>query len=77
MHTFPRPERYNLYVDREPVSDAACPECDAADIRRYPVLSEGGWWSVDKCQRCLASLRREPAPQLGSLVPLGTTVGKR
>lgn len=73
MHTFPRPQAERLYVEREPV-EGSCPECASTDIRSYRVLSEGGWWNVQKCQGCLASLRREPADALGSFVPLGTTV---
>lgn len=73
MHTFPRPQAERLYVDRTPV-DGTCPECGAAELREYRVLSEGGWWTAVKCQDCLASVSREPAPPLGSFVPLGTTV---
>lgn len=73
MHTFPRPQSERLYVEREPV-DSTCPECGSTDVRSYRVLSEGGWWYVAKCQGCLHSLERMPAPPLGSFVPLGTTV---
>jgi len=73
VQTFPRPTQERLYVEREPVA-ATCPECGGGDVKRYPVLSEGGWWHVEKCQDCLASLKRVPAPALGSYVPLGTTV---
>lgn len=73
MHTFPRPQAERLHVDRD-VVEGTCPECGSTDISAYRVLSEGGWWSVRKCQDCLASLQRVPAPPLGSFVPLGTTV---
>ena len=73
MQTFPRPSEERRYVERRAV-DANCPECGGSDVKAYPVLSEGGWWHVVKCQDCLASLTREPAPALGSYVPLGTTV---
>ncbi len=73
MQTFPRPTAERLYVEREPVA-AICPECGGSDIKAYRVLSEGGWWQAEKCQDCLASLSRVPAPALGSYVPLGTTV---
>ena len=49
MHTFPRPEQTHLTVEREPV-EGACPECGAAALAAYRVLSEGGWWDVRKCQ---------------------------
>ncbi|MGH8598497.1 MAG: hypothetical protein ACREXT_17730 [Gammaproteobacteria bacterium] len=32
---------------------------------RYPVLSEGGWFMVVKCQQCLCSISREPWALLG------------
>jgi len=73
VHTFPRPREERLYVDREPVA-RTCEECGGSDVRAYRVLSEGGWWNVVKCQECLHSLERTPAPALGSYVPLGTTV---
>lgn len=51
-------------VVREPV-DGTCPECGASDLRRFPVLSEGGWFLAVKCQRCLCSVSRERWHQLG------------
>ncbi len=39
------------------------------DFRRYPVLSEGGWFMVIKHQRTLQSVSREPWRLLGP-VPL-------
>jgi vanillate/4-hydroxybenzoate decarboxylase subunit D len=39
------------------------------------VLGEGGLWDVVKCQECLTSVSRERAPRLGSLTPLGLTIG--
>ncbi len=74
MHSFPRPTQTHLSVERRP-APGACPECGAAALADYRVLGEGGWWDVRKCQRCLASASREPAPRLGSLVPLGLTIG--
>lgn len=53
-----------LSVERKPV-DGSCPSCDAAELSAYPVLSEGGWYRVVKCQRCLTSLTREPWTLLG------------
>jgi transcription elongation factor Elf1 len=74
VHTFPRPRSERLAVLRTPI-DTTCPECGSDDVSSYRALSEGGWWTVVKCQDCLASLERTPAPALGSYVPLGTTVG--
>jgi len=73
VHSFPRPDSPHLSVERTPV-EGSCPECGAADLADYRVLSEGGWWDVRKCQSCLASVRRERAPRLGSLVPLGLQI---
>lgn len=73
MHTFPRPREERLHVERS-VVDGTCPECGGTDLKAYRVLSEGGWWQVSKCQDCLASIERSPAPALGSYVPLGTKV---
>lgn len=73
MHGFPRPEERYLSVERRP-AEGACPECGAEELADYPVLSEGGWWRVRKCQRCLASVSRERGPRLGSLVPLGLEI---
>jgi hypothetical protein len=38
------------------------------------VLGDGGWFDVRKCQACLASVSREPAPPFGSYVPLGLRI---
>jgi len=51
-------------VVREAVQ-GSCPACGAAELARYPVLSNGGWFEVVKCQQCLASVRREPWNRLG------------
>lgn len=53
-----------LSVERERV-EGSCPSCGAAELSAYPVLSEGGWYRVVKCQRCLTSLSREPWGLLG------------
>jgi len=74
-HSFPRPSEPFLSVERTPV-EGACPECGAADLAEYRVLSEGGWWDVRKCQSCLASVSREPGPLFGVYVPLGLQVTK-
>lgn len=46
-----------------------CPGSTAADFKRYPVLSEGGWFMVVKHQRTLACVSRKPWRLLGP-VPL-------
>jgi vanillate/4-hydroxybenzoate decarboxylase subunit D len=73
VHSFPRPEERHLVVVREP-AEGACPECGAAELADYRVLSEGGWWDVRKCQACLHSLSRRPAPPFGSYRPLGLEI---
>jgi vanillate/4-hydroxybenzoate decarboxylase subunit D len=71
VHSFPRPTEQYLHAERTP-ADGTCPECGAAELADYRVLSDGGWWDVRKCQRCLASVTRERAPRFGSYVPLGS-----
>ena len=58
MHTFPRPTEAHVSVEREPV-DGTCESCGANALQAYPVLSEGGWFKVVKCQECLSSKSRE------------------
>jgi hypothetical protein len=43
----------------------ACPECGAHGLKRYEILSAGGWFQVVKCQACLACLERKPWNRLG------------
>lgn len=73
MHSFPRPQTPYLAVERS-AAEGTCPECGAGELADYPVVSEGGWWHVRKCQRCLASVKRERGPRLGSLTPLGLQI---
>ena len=73
MHSFLRPDQPHLFVERRPV-EGACPECGAEQLAEYRVLSDGGWWDVRKCQRCLASVSRERAPRYGSYTPLGLEI---
>jgi hypothetical protein len=68
-HTFARPEEPYLYVEKVAV-EGSCPECGGESLKRYPVLSEGGWWEVVKCQDCLFSVEREPWARLGSITLL-------
>jgi hypothetical protein len=55
------PEPQQVSVEREPVA-GACSDCGEERLMRYPVLSEGGWYQVVKCQHCLHSESREPDP---------------
>lgn len=63
---YPRPTELTLSVERESV-DGTCPECGSNVLQRYPVLAEGGWFDVVKCQDCLYSLERERGPLLGPI----------
>lgn len=66
------------FVEREPVTeqelrdvgvdlDRDFPGSTAADFLRYPVLSEGGWFTVIKHQPTLRSVSREPWDMLGPI----------
>jgi hypothetical protein len=72
-HAFPRPEEPYLYVEKDEV-EGVCPECGSEEIKRYQVLSEGGWWSAIKCQECLYSLERDRAGRMGSITPLSDSL---
>jgi len=58
-----------LTVEREPV-EGTCPACGRDELRRDPVLSDGGWFMVVKCQQCLYSVSREAWNRLGTVVRL-------
>ena len=45
--------------------EGSCPSCGASALQSYPVLAEGGWFLVTKCQECLASADRAPWNELG------------
>ena len=45
--------------------EGACPGCGASALQSYPVISEGGWFLVTKCQECLSSTNRAPWNPLG------------
>lgn len=66
MRPHARPEELYLQVVREPV-EGTCPECGLQDLARYPVLSEGGWWTAIKCLGCLYSADRERGGLFGSM----------
>ena len=64
---YQRPEDLYPVQEKEPVP-GACSACGAAELARYPVLSEGGWFMVVKCQACLHSESREKWNRLGHIV---------
>jgi transposase-like protein len=66
VSSYPRPTELTLSVEKEPVQ-GTCPICGAAALQRYPVLSEGGWFQVVKCQECLHSVSRERWSRLGPI----------
>jgi hypothetical protein len=53
-----------LSIERDDVP-GGCPGCGATELKRYPVLTEGGWFLVEKCQACLRSVSRQPWQRLG------------
>ena len=69
MNTYPRPNQPQLFVTKEDVQ-GTCPACGSQALKRYPVLSEGGWWMTTKCQHCLCSVQRERWSRLGSITLL-------
>ena len=71
--SFPRPQEATPVQQREAV-DGACEECGAEALKRYPVLSEGGWFMVVKCQSCLHSQTREKWTRLGHVTLLTDSI---
>jgi vanillate/4-hydroxybenzoate decarboxylase subunit D len=69
VSSYPRPQELTLSVEKEAV-EGTCPACGKATLKRYPVLSEGGWFQVVKCQSCLHSVSREPWSRLGPIAVL-------
>lgn len=63
-YLFQRPADPNPVQERESV-EGTCGACGEAQLMRYPVLSEGGWYIVVKCQSCLHSQSREKWTRLG------------
>ena len=62
--SFSRPQDPAPVQAREPVT-GTCDECGAENLMRYPVLSEGGWYIVIKCQTCLHAQSRRKWTRLG------------
>jgi allophanate hydrolase subunit 1 len=69
MSTYPRSDQPRLFVTKEDVP-GECPSCGSQNLKRYPVLSEGGWWMTTKCQQCLFPVQRERWSRLGSIALL-------
>jgi transposase-like protein len=71
--SYPRPHEPTVAVAKEKV-EGSCPECGAESLARYPVLSEGGWFQVVKCQNCLHSVSRERWSRLGDIALLSDSL---
>ena len=69
---YQRPNTATVAVERTAVA-GQCNACGAATLASYPVLSEGGWFKVVKCQNCLASMSRE-ADLVGPVELLSRTI---
>lgn len=63
---FARPTELHPVQEKEPVA-GSCDACGVEALRRYPVLSEGGWFMAVKCQDCLHSQSRERWNRLGHI----------
>lgn len=72
--SFPRPREAAPVQYREPVA-GECNACGASALMRYPVLSEGGWYMVNKCQQCLPSQSREKWTRLGHVTLITDSIG--
>ena len=66
MLTYTRPTEKFISVKKENVA-SQCPQCKSTNIKKYPVLSNSGWYQVVKCQDCLYSLEREKGLRYGSI----------
>lgn len=67
MRSYPRPKEQYLFVEKKP-ADGVCGQCGSEDIKKYPVVSEGGWWMVTKCQQCFSVMdKKHLDSRLGSL----------
>jgi vanillate/4-hydroxybenzoate decarboxylase subunit D len=72
--SFPRPTETHPVQTREPIA-GGCDACGTEALMRYPVLSEGGWYMVVKCQHCLHSQTREKWTRLGYVTLLTDLIG--
>ena len=73
MGSYPRPHEPAVTVTKERV-EGTCPVCGADALAKYPVLSEGGWFQVVKCQNCLHSVSRERWSRLGDIALLSDSL---
>lgn len=69
----PRPQEANPVQAREAIA-GHCDSCGAEALMRYPVLPEGGWYMVVKCQACLHSQHREKWTRLGHVTLLTDSI---
>jgi N-methylhydantoinase B len=44
-----------------------CPACAEEDLKAYPVLRDGGWFEVVKCQSCLETVEQKRWGRLGAV----------
>ncbi len=73
MRSYPRPSEKFIFVKKDDAG-LVCPKCGSSDVKKYPVVSEGGWWNVTKCQRCLHSLERiRSEHRLGAITTISET----
>lgn len=72
---FTRPKELFPVQARESVS-GQCSACNAEALARYPVISEGGWYMVVKCGKCLHSESRERWNRLGHIVLATDAIGR-
>lgn len=49
---YDRPTEKFVFVKREPMVGAVCPECKSKDVRKYPIANWMGPRIVIKCQTC-------------------------
>lgn len=66
MVHYPRPSSSTVEQEREPV-EGLCAHCHSDNIRRYPVMSEGGWFLTTRCQECLTEVDREQWKMFGPI----------
>jgi N-methylhydantoinase B len=63
LEEWPHP---TVSVEKMPVA-GTCPSCGEEDLKAYPVLRDGGWFEVVKCQSCLETVEKKRWNRLGSV----------